>query len=247
MIPSLFHRRVRCAMNNSISRSCFGRSNNRLEMGAAAVGRSRTPPPPPQRHYSLYMPPLLLKYHPSQLQPLPVQSVHGWSNRKLLSTAASVQPREEEEEGPELQQQLQQPPLDITNAATKKKSRPRRLIIDEKDPIVLTDAAAARIRELLQGPSAVAAGAQGLRLGVKRRGCNGLSYTLNYATDETIATGKDVKMISHGNIPIYIEPMALFNVVGTTMDWTETELSSEFTFQNPNSKGECGCGESFNV
>ena len=193
------------------------------------------------------MPPLLLRQHPSQLQPLPKKSVHSWSNCKLLSTAASVQPQEEEER-PERQQQPQQPPLDITNAAaTKKKSRPRRLIIDEKDPIVLTDAAAARIRELLQGPSAVAAGAQGLRLGVKRRGCNGLSYTLNYATDETIATGKDVKMISHGNIPIYIEPMALFNVVGTTMDWTETELSSEFTFQNPNSKGECGCGESFNV
>ena len=127
-----------------------------------------------------------------------------------------------------------------------KKTR-RRTIIDEKDPIVLTDAAAQRIRDLLNGPSAVAAGALGLRLGVKRRGCNGLSYTLNYATPETIATGKDVTMTSHDNIHIYIEPMALFNVIGTTMDWTETELSSEFTFQNPNSKGECGCGESFNV
>ena len=127
-----------------------------------------------------------------------------------------------------------------------KKTR-RRTIIDEKDPIVLTDAAAQRIRDLLNGPSAVAAGALGLRSGVKRRGCNGLSYTLNYATPETIATGKDVTMTSHDNIHIYIEPMALFNVIGTTMDWTETELSSEFTFQNPNSKGECGCGESFNV
>ena len=127
-----------------------------------------------------------------------------------------------------------------------KKTR-RRTIIDEKDTIVLTDAAAQRIRDLLNGPSAVAAGALGLRLGVKRRGCNGLSYTLNYATPETIATGKDVTMTSHDNINIYIEPMALFNVIGTTMDWTETELSSEFTFQNPNSKGECGCGESFNV
>jgi iron-sulfur cluster assembly 1 len=48
-------------------------------------------------------------------------------------------------------------------------------------------------------------------------------------------------------ISVYIEPMALFNVVGTTMDFVETELSSEFTFENPNSKGECGCGESFNV
>ena len=41
--------------------------------------------------------------------------------------------------------------------------------------------------------------------------------------------------------------MALMNVVGTTMDYVDDEMSSEFTFVNPNSKGECGCGESFNV
>jgi iron-sulfur cluster assembly protein len=70
---------------------------------------------------------------------------------------------------------------------------------------------------------------------------------LNYAyDDETTATSKDTKMSAHG-VQLFIEPMALFNVVGTTMDWEETELASEFTFHNPNSKGECGCGESFNV
>lgn len=53
-------------------------------------------------------------------------------------------------------------------------------------------------------------------------------------------------MEAHG-VRVFIEPMALFNVVGTKMDWEETEMSSEFTFQNPNAKGECGCGESFNV
>jgi iron-sulfur cluster assembly protein len=116
---------------------------------------------------------------------------------------------------------------------------PRRRILDTKDPIILTDQAAERIKKLLQNkPDAI-----GLRLGVRRRGCNGLSYTMNYATEEN---PKDVAMQSHG-IRIFIEPMALFNIIGTTMDWKETELSSEFTFQNPNSKGECGCGESFNV
>jgi iron-sulfur cluster assembly accessory protein len=53
-------------------------------------------------------------------------------------------------------------------------------------------------------------------------------------------------MEAHG-VKVFIEPMALFNIVGTTMDWEESELASEFTFHNPNSKGECGCGESFNV
>jgi iron-sulfur cluster assembly protein len=131
-------------------------------------------------------------------------------------------------------------------AAVEKSKNKRRTIIDDKNPIILTDRAADRVKELLAGESAQEAGAIGLRLGVKRRGCNGLSYTLNYATPETAATGKDVSMESHG-INVFIEPMALFNVVGTVMDWEETEMASEFTFQNPNSKGQCGCGESFNV
>ena len=54
------------------------------------------------------------------------------------------------------------------------------------------------------------------------------------------------EMSAHG-VTIFIEPMALFNVVGTVMDYEITDMSAEFTFENPNSKGECGCGESFNV
>lgn len=46
---------------------------------------------------------------------------------------------------------------------------------------------------------------------------------------------------------LFVDPMATMYVAGTVMDWEETELSAEFTFRNPNAKGECGCGESFNV
>ena len=123
----------------------------------------------------------------------------------------------------------------------------RRSINDSsaKDPIVVTDRAAERVLELLAGEGAK--GAVGIRLGVRRRGCNGLSYTLNYAYPDEAKHKNDVEMVAPKGVRVYIEPMALFSVVGTTMDWEETELASEFTFKNPNSKGECGCGESFTV
>jgi len=57
---------------------------------------------------------------------------------------------------------------------------------------------------------------------------------------------QDEYITSHG-VTVCIDPGALFNVVGTVMDWKEDDLSAEFVFENPNSKGECGCGESFNV
>lgn len=125
----------------------------------------------------------------------------------------------------------------------KKKEPRRRTTLETKDPLLITPAAAVRIQELLQGDGARDITPIGIRLGVKRRGCNGLSYTLNYALE---VPAKDIAMESHG-VKVFIEPMALFSIVGTTMDWEETELASEFTFSNPNSKGECGCGESFNV
>jgi len=143
---------------------------------------------------------------------------------------------------------------DNGEATSKKKTGKRRnnnpkLRGMDKDPIIVTDRAADRIKELLEGENA--RGAVGIRLGVRRRGCNGLSYTLDYAfpendDDNKAERRKDITMETHG-IKVFIEPMALFSVVGTTMDWEETELTSEFTFHNPNSKGECGCGESFTV
>lgn len=113
--------------------------------------------------------------------------------------------------------------------------------IQKKSPIVVTETAAERIKELLSSPNGK--NALGIRLGVKRRGCNGLSYTLNYAMDRQ---SNEEELTAHGVI-VFIEPMALFSVIGTVMDYEVTDMSTEFTFQNPNSKGECGCGESFNV
>jgi iron-sulfur cluster assembly protein len=69
---------------------------------------------------------------------------------------------------------------------------------------------------------------------------------MNYATKEDTESDK-YELINVPELTVLLDKKAIFFVVGTTMDFEETELSSEFVFNNPNAKGSCGCGESFNV
>lgn len=104
----------------------------------------------------------------------------------------------------------------------------------------VTPAAADKIRHLL---SLRTPRAEGVRIGLRTRGCNGMAYTLNYANE---ASAFDEKVEIEG-AKVFIDPRALMHIVGTKMDFVDNDLVSEFVFHNPNAKGKCGCGESFNV
>jgi iron-sulfur cluster assembly protein len=110
----------------------------------------------------------------------------------------------------------------------------------QKQALLVTDAAAARIHALLAGRGKPSVG---VRVGVRSRGCSGLSYTIEYADEK----GKFDEIVEDKGVTILVDPKAVMFILGTEMDYVEEKLESGFVFRNPNEKGRCGCGESFHV
>lgn len=104
----------------------------------------------------------------------------------------------------------------------------------------ISDAAAEHVKALLAKRGKESAG---IKIGVRTRGCSGLSYTLEYADE----VGKFDEVVEDKGIRVLIDPKAVMFVIGTEMDYSEEKFKSGFTFRNPNEKGRCGCGESFHV
>jgi iron-sulfur cluster assembly protein len=103
--------------------------------------------------------------------------------------------------------------------------------------ITLTDAAAERIRALM---AATGGNATGLRIGVKKGGCAGMEYTMEYAAEPD---PRD-ELVEDKGVRILIEPTAVLFLLGTEMDYKTDRMSSGFVFNNPNQTSACGCGES---
>ena len=105
--------------------------------------------------------------------------------------------------------------------------------------ITLTEKAAKKIQLQL----AKNGGGVGLRLGIKKVGCNGFAYTFDYATE---ALAGDQIFESH-NTKLVVDAATLPYIDGSHLDFAKDGLNESFKFDNPNAEGECGCGESFNL
>ena len=104
----------------------------------------------------------------------------------------------------------------------------------------LTDAAAARIKDVMAKADRPVAG---VRVGVKNGGCAGMEYTMEYA--ERVAPTDEV--VEDKGVKIIVDPKAVLFLLGTEMDYKREKLSAQFIFKNPNQTSACGCGESVQI
>lgn len=126
------------------------------------------------------------------------------------------------------------PTVEAPKPAAPRPRRPRPQVM------AVTPLAIERVKALIDGRGKPTAG---VRIGVRSKGCSGLSYTLEFADKQEPMD----EVIETAGIKLLIDPKASLFLIGTEMDYEEEKLKSGFVFRNPNEKGRCGCGESFHV
>ena len=107
-------------------------------------------------------------------------------------------------------------------------------------PVKLTDAAAARIRTIMEEAQGKY---QGVRVGVTNGGCAGMAYTMDYAEH---ADPLD-EVVEDRGVKIFVDPKAIMFLLGTEMDFVHEKFGARFVFNNPNQTDACGCGESVSI
>ena len=105
--------------------------------------------------------------------------------------------------------------------------------------ISLTEAAAAHVRRSLENRGH----GEGIRLGVRTTGCSGMAYVLEFVDE----LQSDDEVFESFGMKVIIDPKSLAYIDGTELDFVREGINEGFKFSNPNVRGECGCGESFNV
>ncbi len=105
--------------------------------------------------------------------------------------------------------------------------------------ISLTSSAAERVRSYI----AKRGHGVGLRVGVRKTGCSGYAYVIDFAD----AVGTDDSVFDDSGVKVIVDARSLELIDGTEVDFVREGINEAFKVRNPNVKGECGCGESFNV
>ncbi len=119
-------------------------------------------------------------------------------------------------------------------------AKPRRPRRERPKVVRLTDAAAERVREIMEDAEGRYIG---LRVGVKNGGCAGMEYTMSYAE----AREPLDEVVEDKGVTILVDPKAVLFLIGTEMDFVTEKMSARFVFNNPNQTDACGCGESVTI
>ncbi|KAF7797796.1 hypothetical protein EIP86_009000 [Pleurotus ostreatoroseus] len=214
-------------MASSIAR--LQRAQNLSRIFAPQLYYSHTICTPIHRHA------MMSAYSPStsQAPPLPSSRARPLSETPSVSIPAHSTPSVKDLSAEPASPQTAARPPPVPKA-----ERPRPKIRAAKAAITMTPTAVERLRALMKSPTP-----QHLRIGVRNKGCAGLSYHLEYVDKP----GKFDEVVEQDGVKVLIDSKALFSIIGSEMDWKEDALSAKFAFKNPNIKDACGCGESFSL